>query len=567
MNKTVVAVNVHILQCVMLLKLATVAVADDLPLYSIRFSSEQTRPDFWPQTLDVFRRHPGVMDEVWFSTGVRYPVMDWHRRNAAEQTAAAADLRKLGVTPSLQVQVTLGHGIVKGVPDQWAGKTWTGFVGHAGGECACSACPTDERFIRYIVDSTALYAAYKPAWVWIDDDFRTIGHGPEAKWKYNQDLRDYGCWCDRCLGLFNSQEGSCCSRQELYEKMGSDPALADRWDAFSLGSLAKVAERIAARFHELSPETRFGLQHCPHLTNHQGLIFKALYRATGNQGVGSRPGGGWYQDHTFYGQIQKAYFEVRQKNIIGNIPEITLYTPEIETYPRVFSSRSGRSMVIEALAALTMGMDTLSLYFFDCRPPNCESVDFYERRFVEPLAKAEPMLRAFRRWTKGAQPSGLVGDKPFPNFSGFERDVPEHWQITTGIPIVMDPSHALGKIDLGSISSWASSSERLMNDYERVDRISGGRLAVLPAEPLQGWLMPRTLPDGALKSVTFVNTTLDESWPTKLLLRGIPQDVVSARWRTLDGQECECPVTHNKGGRSFVVLPAVQPWNGGWLAF
>ena len=79
--------------------------------------------------------------------------------------------------------------------------------------------------------------------------------------------------------------------------------------------------------------------------------------------------------------------------------------------------------------------------------------------------------------------------------------------------------------------------------------------------------MPRTLPDGTLKSVTFVNTTLDESWPTKLLLRGIPQDVVSARWRTLDGQECECPVTHNKGGRSFVVLPAVQPWNGGWLAF
>ena len=138
------------------LALLTSSEAGDLPLYSFRFSCGQTRTNVWEETLDVFRRHPGVVDEVWFSTGVHYPALDWHRRNAAEQTEAAADLRKLGVTPSLQVQVTLGHGIVKGTSEQWAGKTWTGFVGHAGGECEFSACPTDERFIDYIVESTAL---------------------------------------------------------------------------------------------------------------------------------------------------------------------------------------------------------------------------------------------------------------------------------------------------------------------------------------------------------------------------------------------------------------------------
>ena len=546
--------------------LAGLASADDFPLCSIRFSSGQTRTNVWSQTLDVFRRHPGAMDEVWFSTGVRYPAMDWHRRNAAEQSAAAADLRRLGVVPSLQVQVSLGHGIVKGTPEQWAGKTWTGFVGHDGGECAFSACPTDERFIDYIVESTALYAAYKPAWVWLDDDFRTIGHGPEAPWRYNQDLRDYGCWCDRCLELFNRREGLTCARAELYEKMGADRGLAERWDEFSFSSLANVAERIAARFHELSPETRFGLQHCPHLTSRQSQIFKALYRATGNQGVGSRPGGGWYQDHTFYGQILKAYFEVRQKNIIGNIPEITLYTPEIETYPRVFTSRSGRSMLIEALAALSMGMDTLSLYFFDCRPTNSESVAFYERRFVEPLSKAVPMLRNFRRLAQGTRPSGLASEKPFSNFTGFERDVPTGMQVTTGIPIVMDPDHAVGRIDLETLSAWASSSTRLLADYARADALSGGRLAVVPAEPMQGWLLPRTTADGTLKTVTFVNTTLDTSWPARLKLRGVAADVKTATWYGLDGDRKSCPVTQD-GPVAFVTLPEVDPWNGGYIGF
>ena len=52
----------------------------NLPLYSIRLLAEQTRTNVWAQTLDAFRRHPRAVDEVWFSTGVTYPSLDWHRR-------------------------------------------------------------------------------------------------------------------------------------------------------------------------------------------------------------------------------------------------------------------------------------------------------------------------------------------------------------------------------------------------------------------------------------------------------------------------------------------------------
>ena len=182
------------------------------------------------------------------------------------------------------------------------------------------------------------------------------------------------------------------------------------------------------------------------------------------------------------------------------------------------------------------------------------------------VATAEPMLRAFRRYARNTAPSGLVSDKPFPNFTCFEQDVPSAMQITSGIPIVMDPKTAVGSIDLESISAWSASSSKLLEDYARADALSGGRLAVLPAEPLQGWLMPRVAPDGILRVVTYVNTTFDRSWPTKLRLRGVDESVCDAQWFGLDGGKTKCPVSR-QGGKTFVVLPEVDPWNGGYLAF
>ena len=547
------------------LLLAVALTGTDIPLYQLRFSAGQTAPDVWPRTLEAFDRHPGTFDEVWFSTGVTYPDLAWHRAKAAEQAKAAADLRTRGIAPSLQVQVTLGHGFGTTNAADWAAKTWTGFTGVSGEECPNGSCPRDPRFLDYISESTSYYAAYRPPWVWIDDDLRVLGHGPASKWLYSGDRRTFGCWCGRCVGDFAKAEGRAWTRETLAKAIGDgDAALGDRWERFSFGSLAGVARRIAERFHALSPETRFGYQHCAHFNDSQRQVFRALHEATGGQPVGDRPGGSWYQDHDPYGQLLKAYRVARESADLGDMPEILVTTPEIETYPRVFTSRTANGILIEALTSLTMGMNALSLYFMD--PRTGETVDFYERRFFGPLAANAALFREFRRHTAGTLPTGLRSDRTYPVFHPLtmQAGTPEPMQLVTGVPIVYGKSRALGTIDMDEVNAWAVSSAKLLALYAKADALAGGRLPVVPTEPIQGWLMPRTAADGTLRSVTYLNTTLDESWPTRLRLRGVARGTRTAKWWALGGATRDCEVTY-EGADAFVTLPPVAHWSGGWL--
>ena len=90
---------------------ATVLAASDIPFCAIRLRKPQTdSAEVWKRTLAQFAKHRGAVDDVWFSTGICFPKMDEHRANAMRLSAAAEDLRKLGILPSLQVQSTIGHG-------------------------------------------------------------------------------------------------------------------------------------------------------------------------------------------------------------------------------------------------------------------------------------------------------------------------------------------------------------------------------------------------------------------------------------------------------------------------
>lgn len=134
------------------------------------------------------------------------------------------------------------------------------------------------------------------------------------------------------------------------------------------------------------------------------------------------------------------------------MPEILVTTPEIETYPRVFTSRTANGVLIESLASLTMGMNALSMFFMDSRTG--ETVDFYERRFLGPLAANMELFRAFRRHTEGTLPVGLRPEKEIPVFThhGMCSGVPEAVQLVAGVPIVYGKARALGTIDLDE--SW-----------------------------------------------------------------------------------------------------------------
>jgi hypothetical protein len=80
--------------------------------------------------------------------------------------------------------------------------------------------------------------------------------------------------------------------------------LEKRWRKFATESLGGVAEVIAKAFLKISPETRFGLQHCHEL--HRMDVMEALQKVSGKR-VSSRPGGGAYSDHVPYAIPDKSF--------------------------------------------------------------------------------------------------------------------------------------------------------------------------------------------------------------------------------------------------------------------
>ncbi|MBR1609770.1 MAG: hypothetical protein IJ678_09180, partial [Kiritimatiellae bacterium] len=232
----------------------------DVSLFQMRLRAPHTADSrSWASVFGALSGNRGACDEVWFSTGTFFPPVRWHADHAARLAGCAADLRRAGIAASLQFQATLGHGdSFGGSPEEMAGRTWRGFTGPGGVECAACNCPRQPAFLAYVRETARLYAAaVRPDWLWIDDDLRVNNHLPAVSW------HECGCWCEDCRRAFAEFSGSAevPSAAALAAQVGSDAAVRDAWTRFSFGSVAAVARAIAGETHAVSPETRFGYQH------------------------------------------------------------------------------------------------------------------------------------------------------------------------------------------------------------------------------------------------------------------------------------------------------------------
>ena len=89
---------------------AASAVAEEPPLMMMRLRGPHTANDAqWAKTFKALRGSRGACDEVWFSTGIGFPKMEWHEEHVKRLARYAAQLRGVGIVPSLQFQATLGH--------------------------------------------------------------------------------------------------------------------------------------------------------------------------------------------------------------------------------------------------------------------------------------------------------------------------------------------------------------------------------------------------------------------------------------------------------------------------
>ena len=171
--------NAKTLAAAAALAACALAAHGDGSLMLMRLGSGHTASDEqWAKTFSNLKEYRGACDEVWFSTGCGFPSIEWHREHAKRMARYAEQCRAAGIVPSLQVQSTIGHSDAVRVKNSV--MSWRGFTGRGGEACRECSCPRNEKFIEYFREVSRAYAAFRPAWVWIDDDLRIMGHAPAS---------------------------------------------------------------------------------------------------------------------------------------------------------------------------------------------------------------------------------------------------------------------------------------------------------------------------------------------------------------------------------------------------
>lgn len=546
--------------------LSVTAAQGEVPFSALRFGFRCTQPDKWPGMRSALAQNRRAFDEVWFSTGVSFPKLGWHEEHARQCAAAADDLRRLGIVPSIEIQTIIGHSDAMLASGDTSGQDWGPMVSCEGRAARHLGCPRDPKLRAYFVRVAELHAAWRPGSMWVDDDLSYRNRAPISHW--SKALA--GCFCDTCLAGFVRREGREWTREALAAAIRADMTVRARWDAYSLEGYADLTRAIAAAVHRLSPKTVFGYQFGGGL---QPAIPKGLYAGSGLP-VRLRPGSGAYWDTDPYEQIAKAYEMQAMVRGIRGANWLEAICPEIETCPRTFASRTPQGVILEAFENLALGMDFLSMFVADLRTD--ESAAFYGDTLFARLAAAHDFLKGYADANRGTRPAGfsVAGDQP------------QRLVACRGVPIAPADGVSLGDLpDPTAIpvrsagSDWMSesfapetrvmqivSSTGLTNYYAQCDAASGGKLPVRFEAPVRAFAVPRVRKEGTLATVGIVNASIDRQDSVGLRLRGVPEGCSVAYWHMPEAEREILPLTR-KGDEATLLLPRLGAWECGYLLF
>ena len=592
--------------------LLAAGIAEAHSFSSLRLPATQEN---WPAQRAMLSRSRDCFDEVWFSA-CNFKSLEETAEHAKWLGEAAEEIRKMGYVASLEFELTIGNGDWPEA-ERMPFKDWTGFTGPSGWEGIRCNCPRDPRFHAYFREQLRYYGAWKPTVIWLDDDVRVENHGDNSS----------GCFCARCVAAFSKVEGRTWTRPELVEAMKGDAALAARWREHCFRGLGEFAAAFCRAAKEFSPTSRLGLQY-PWADEGQLIIVEQMVKAIGEP-IEMRPACGAYFDRNPFDQIDKTFRLQRHMKTLLRHPEwYSRLCPEIETYPRAFTTRTGRSLGFEALLHLAGGLDSLTWYIAG----NAEKPEFYERTTFKAPRQNLSLYREYVRRNVGAVPIGFdapEGEPVTQSSPGFDAV----WASTT-IPYSFSMGRRLGTVlwdekqvaarddaALAKILSGATLvpkgvaqalvrrglvgeeavklrsvtyADSFGNFGKVVTTPQGGKLAVYPQlDPLMnntevmldfiriadeacGGRLPVRFEDPAL-AVVLPRVFADGSFASAVIVntRIDEQEPVRLRLRNFRGDAAEwfalwsdkpvtLPVTR-EGSDALVTLPAIGAWSGGFI--
>lgn len=519
------------------------------PLLSMRLRANDTDSiEVWNANFKAIAEHPGCCDEIWFSTGCGVPSLDWHRARAEVMAKAMKDCHAKGIVPSLQFQATLGHGDEFGTPEMFALKSWTGWTGWSGIETKYCNCPRQPAFLDYLRTVAKIYAPLGFAGLWIDDDLRITHHQPSDSYG-----RHIGCWCATCLKTFNAEMGANWTRQALAEVVMKDDELSARWRKFSIDGLCQVAHVIGEVFAKESPGTMLALQHGfdNDSVDQVPAVLETLRKVSGHS-VGFRPGGGYYYDDNPNDVIVKSIRTACFRSRIGDPQWIRIWTPEIESWPRTYYSRSPQGVLVEGFSALMYGMNTISFFISNGAK---EDPGLYGRTLWRALSDASPVLRGYARAIEGCQPVGfkLLDEGQL----GIRR---------AAIPVLAGIGRNCGALtkDECALNVNTMTSADVQKLRDALDRRACGLPAVV-CSPFSGLMQAHVDQQNRLAAVALVNTRITAQGPVRVKVRLLPKGVESVTWQALCRVPEKIPVDWTDDG-AFVTIPEIAAWNAGYFS-
>lgn len=520
----------------------------DRSLMSMRLRADDTSTkETWKANFKTIMENPGCCDEIWFSTGIGAPPLEWHRARVEVIAEAARDAKSAGIVPSLQFQATIGHRDSFGTAEMFAMKTWTGWTDWKGVEDRFCSCPRQEAFHKYLRDVSAIYAKIGFSALWIDDDLRIEGHKPA-----DSSGRHIGCFCDTCIAAFNAETGGKWTRETLGKAVAEDDGVCARWRGFSVQSLVLVAKAVAEVFHSISPDTMMALQHLSGTgaDDQIGEVLKMFHAVTGKP-VGCRPGGGFYYDDNPNEVVRKSINAAAVRGRIGDPAYVKVWTPEIESWPRTYYSRSPQGVLAEGFTALMYGFNSVSFFVSNSA---MESPELYGRTMWRSLAEASPVLRGYATTVDGCTPVGFT--------------MPTGWRIgvrNMAIPVISGVGRSVGELTKEETEKDANTmtSVDVQKFRDALDSRGGGLPAVVKS-PFMGLMQVHVDKAGALRSVALMNLRISDQGPVRVLLRNVPPSWSGVVWNEMRRAPAKLELERT-AGEAYVTIPSIGAWNGGYL--
>ncbi len=355
--------------------------------------------DFVERLIRTILKYPKSCDEIWIASDYGFPALKAARNNMEPLQEVAAKFREVGITVSLQISNSIGHGDYNSKWD-FSGVIYEGsemehLVGEDGGVSKYCFCWNGKNFREYILDTVKIYAELRPHIIWIDDDLRPESHSAAMQC----------CFCPDCLSKFNSLYETSFTREELvYEINYGNLIWRERWIAFVRQGMHDFTYDLCRSMLAVSPDSKFGLQHTNHggyVGNDQSYMLDAMKKASGKMPL-TRPGIGGYDDHDPNNLLHKMR-DIKWENT--QIPDyVSERVAEIENLPFVAYGKTPYGTALETALYLAAGCTDVC---YSMTMSDHEPMEWHEKEFML-LSKGRPYFEKLSEYSRRSCENGIT---------------------------------------------------------------------------------------------------------------------------------------------------------------